>query len=189
MSAMVIAGLSSGGCGLLRPSVTLTPIGISRVSVDEMPAQIRGLPHNGAALRIDFYSTPELLSEDIMYVTDNVRLCDASDPDELLRGMPSPFFGEKEIFSPRHREEARALVPQRRDTSTHFTYSTYVYISHTEEPGSPGSRYHPGYDLAKHPRPLCVAVELYNGPHEVSRTTNTMAFSAEQIAAALRSKR
>lgn len=187
VAAAAIAGLTFGGCGIFRPSVTLTPIGISRVSVDEMPAQIKKLPHNGAALRIDFYSKPELLSEDVMYVIDEVRFCDSSDPDELLFGMPSPLFGDKEIFGSDDREEARALVAKEQGATKPLVYSTYVYIAQTEHPASPGSEYHPGYDLVKHPRPLCVSVDLHNG-YEVSRTTNTMTFSAAQVAVALGAK-
>ena len=183
-----IAGMTSGGCGLFRPSVTLTPVSISRVSVDEMPAEIKRLPHGGTALRIDFYSTPELLSEDVMSVVDKVRFCDAGNADEELFGLPSPFLGGKNIFWLPDREEARALLREGPSLANPLVDSTYVYVSHTEHPASPGSRFHPGYDLAKYPRPLCLFVQLSNG-YEIPRTTNTITFSAEQVADALRATR
>ena len=65
-----------------------------------------------------------------------------------------------------------------------LVYSTYVFIVQTEQPGMTGSRYHPGYDLMRRPRPLCVSIDL-SEPYEVSRTTNTMTFTVAQVAAAL----
>lgn len=186
-AATSIGGFTFGGCGIFRPSVTLEPISLVRVTADQMPGSIRHLPHGGSALRIDFYARPELLAEDVYSVIDHERFCDAADEKERLFGMPSPFVGEKEIVWQDDRVSARAELASRGQTSL-VVYSIYVYIRDKEHPASPGSSFHPGYDLEAISRPLCVWVELHNG-YEFSRTTNVMIFAAEQVASALKTRR
>ncbi len=185
VAAAVVAGLTLGGCGTLRPSVTLTPIGISRVSVNEMPAELNRFRHGGAALRVDFYSRPELLSEDVTHIIDNARFCDSNDE---LPGMASPFFGDTEIRRDVPREKARAAWASGPNASVRPVYSTYVYVARPEIPAANGIPYRSAYDLTKQPRALCVSLSFYNG-YDIVRTTNTMAFSAEQVRAALQSGR
>lgn len=187
LAAAAVFGLSVTGCGTLRPSVTLTPVRIARVSVDQMPAEIKPLRHGGAALRIDFYSRPELLFEDVTHVMDNVRFCDSGALDELLRGMPSPFFGDTEIRREVPRQKARAALAGGPHAGVRPVYSTYIFIVRPAFPASDQMPARPAYDLMKQPRALCVSLSLYNG-YEVARTTNTIAFSADEVAAALGEK-
>jgi hypothetical protein len=183
--AAAIAGLTLGGCGTLRPPLALTPIGISRVSVNEMPADVKRFRHGGAALRVDFYSNPELLSETVSHIMDSVRFCDSSDE---LPGMGSPYFGDIAIRRDVPREKARAAWANGHQAATRPVYSTYVYIALPEIPAASGTPYRPAFDLTKQPRALCVSLSLRDG-YEIARTTNTMAFSAEQVRAALQSAR
>jgi hypothetical protein len=43
------------------------------------------------------------------------------------------------------------------------------------------------YDLARKPQSICLSLSLRDG-YEFARTTNTLTFSAEQVAAALRGR-
>lgn len=180
--AAAVTGLMLSGCGTLRPSVTLAPIGISRVTVDEMPAELKRFRHGGAALRVDFTSSPELLSETVSVIMDQARFCDTN---EELRGMASPFFGDIEIRRDVPREKARAAWANSPQATVRPIYSTYVFIALPEFPAANGMPYRPAFDLAKQPRPLCISLSLQDG-YELARTTNTMTFSAAQVQAALR---
>jgi hypothetical protein len=187
LTAAIIAGLTFGGCGLFRPTVTLTPLGIVRAAPDELPGDIRGLTGEDGALRIDFHSRPELLDEeeDVQSISDQERFCDSPNKEERLFGLPSPFAAGSTFFWPDQRAEAKQrLLSKGHDPEAPVVYSIYIYIRQTEKLPSPGSSGHPGYDLAKIPRPLCVWINLYAG-YEFSRATNTMTFSAAQVAAAL----
>ena len=184
-TAVAVTGLTLGGCGTLRPSVTLMPIGISRVSVNEMPDDVKRFRHGGAALRVDFYSSPELLSETVSHIMDSTRFCDSNDE---LPGMASPFSGDIEIRRDVPREKARAAWANGPQAAVRPVYSTYVYIALPEIPAANGIPYRPAFDLTKQPRALCVSLSLRDG-YEIARTTNTMEFSAEQVRAALQKGR
>lgn len=183
--ATVIAGLMLGGCGTLRPSVTLIPVGISRVSVNEMPTELKPYRHGGAALRVDFHSQPELLSENASHIMDSARFCQSN---EEAATMLSPFFGDTLIRRDVPREKARAAWAGGPNAAVRPVYSNYIYISQPEIPAANGVPFHPAYDLTKQPRALCVYLNLRDG-YELGQTTNTIEFSAEQVRAALQAGR
>jgi hypothetical protein len=179
--AALLAGLTLSGCGTLRPPVTLTPIGISRVSADEMPADLKRFHHGGAVLRVDFYSSPELLSETASHIMDSTRFCDSND---VLPGMASPFFGETEIRRDAPRAKARAVWAKGPQAAVRPVYSTYTFIARPETPSVNGAPSRPAFDLAQQPRALCVSLSLRDG-YDIAVTTNTMTFSVEQVRTAL----
>jgi hypothetical protein len=165
--------------------VTLTPVGIVRVPASALPADAKS-PRGGDALRIDFYSSPELLAEE-GYVLDDARFCDDEDSIQISNQTSAPFLGDASIRHPFPRgklAEERANGPH---ASVRPVYSTYVFIARPAYPVANQIPARPAYDLAREPRPICLSLSLREG-YEFARTTNALTLSAEQVAAALRSR-
>jgi hypothetical protein len=157
-AAVSIAGLTFGGCGLFRPSITLTPVALTRVDYE------RGA--GAPILRIDFYSQPELLAEDRAIISASARFCDSSDSGPLAA---SPVLADGEDITWR-RPPA--------DDAGRVMYSIQV---DTGEPWSPGR-----HDFVNQPRPLCAWLDLFVPYDMFTRTSNVMEFSTEQVGAAAR---
>jgi hypothetical protein len=159
---LAVAAFTFGGCGLFRPSVTLTPAAITHAGSHEDPST--------PVLRVDFYSRPELFAEDSnVYIGGHARFCDADDNDQL-EVSPAKNDGESIVLR----------RPVDTDETKPMLYSVDIDTGHSWRGSS--------YDLLKEPRPLCVWLDLWVAYDFFQRTTNVMRFSAEQVGAAARAK-
>ncbi|NOT42328.1 MAG: hypothetical protein HOP13_17780 [Alphaproteobacteria bacterium] len=181
--ATALFALVLGACGATRVSVTLAPVGLVHVPASVLPADTRA-PRGSDALRIDFTSSPELLSEE-GYILDDARFCDAEDSNQIRNQTLAPFLGDTSIRHPFTRGKLAAERANGANASARPVYSTYVSVARPAYPAMNQMPALPAYDLAREPRPLCVSLSLRDG-YELGRTTNTLTFSAEQVASALR---
>jgi hypothetical protein len=185
-AAAIVIAFTVGACGATRPSITLTPIGVAHVRAASVPPEVRGFAQPADLLRVDFYSSPELLAEDTEYMMDEVRFCDGSRSD--LNRVSSPFVDGQSIRRLVPRQRVRAARASGPDAQTKPVYSTYLYVA---RPAYAATQYvpaQPAYDLAREPQSLCVLLRVYEGYEPIYRATNTIEFSAEQIGAALRAR-
>ena len=183
-AATIVIAFTVGACGATRPSITLTPIGVAHVPAASVPADVRGFAQPTDLLRVDFYSSPELLAEETEYMVDEVRFCDGSRSD--LNRVSSPFVDGQSIRHLVPRQRVRAARLSGPDAQSKPVYSSYVYVT---RPASIATQYapaQPAYDLAREPQSLCVLLRVYEGYEPIYRATNTIEFSAEQIGAAFR---
>ncbi|MEQ1865279.1 MAG: hypothetical protein ABL996_11615 [Micropepsaceae bacterium] len=183
-TAMFVLALAA--CGSTRASVTLTPVGIAHVPASALPADARS-PGGSDALRIDFYASPELLTEE-GYILDEARFCDGEDSGQIRNQTLAPFLGNASIRHPFQRGKVAAERANGPNASVRPVYSTYVHVVRAAYPGAAQIPAQPAYDLAREPRSICLSLSLRDG-YEFARTTNTLAFSAEQVAGALRAPR
>ena len=181
LAVSVAFALTLTGCGTTRPPVTISPVALVYVSAATMPAQLPG-----DALRIDFYSSPELLSEE-GYVLDDTRTCDAGNSIGVSGGAVAPFLGNASIRHPFSRRKVAAEWASGPDASVRPVYSTYLFVARPAYPATDQMPARSAYDLARKPQSICLSLSLREG-YEFARTTNTLTFSAEQVAAALRGR-
>ncbi len=185
----VVAGLTAlalAACGVTRPSVTLMSIGVVHVPAAMLPADAQS-SSAGDALRIDFYSNPELLTEE-GYVLDDARFCNEEETLQIRNQTIGPFLGDASIRHPFARRKLAVERASGPSASARPVYSTYVFVAQPTFPTRDQLPARAAYDLAREPRPLCLSLSLREG-YELARTTNTLTFSAEQIAASLRASR
>jgi hypothetical protein len=163
-------------CGVTRHSVTIAPIGVVRVPESALPVKATRPP--GDALRVDFTSSPDLLSE-AGYVLDETGFCG----DRAIRATAGvgPYLGKASI---RHPVERQRVATQAVSSPAPPIYSVYLYVARPAYPAAHQIPAQPAYDLAREPRSICLSLSLREG-YELARTTNTLSFSAEQVAAAL----
>lgn len=181
--AVAVIALALAACGATRASVTLTPVGLAHVPASALPAEAKS-PRGSDALRIDFYSSPELLAEEGT-ILDDTHFCDDDDRFQIRNQTLAPFLGDASI---RHPFPRGKLAAERANASVRPVYSAYVHVARPAYPAANQIPAAPAYDLASEPRPICMSLSLQEG-YELARTTNTLKFSAEQVAAALRSPR
>lgn len=179
--AILVVALTLGACGVTRQSVTLTPVGLSRVPASALPADVR---KGSDALRIDFTSTPELLSEE-GYVMDEARFCDDAASLQIANQTLAPFLGNDSIRHPSRRAKLSLERVSGPNASVRPVYSTYVFVAQPAYPARDQMPARPAYDLAREPQAICLSLNLREG-YELARTTNTLRFSTEQVAGALR---
>lgn len=183
-AAVIVVAFTTGACGVTRPSITLTPIGVAHVPAASVPADVRKTARPADMLRIDFYSSPELLAEDIEYMTDQVRFCGGGQTD--VSRMLAPFVDGQSIRRLVPRQRVRAERASGPNAQTKPVYSTFVHVA---QPAYPATQHMPAksaYDLARDPQSICVSLHLYEGYEPIYRATNTLEFSAEEVRAALR---
>lgn len=184
--AVAVIALALAACGATRASVTLTPVGLAHVPASALPAEAKS-PRGGDALRIDFYSSPELLAE-AGTILDDTHFCDDDDRFQIRNQTLAPFLGDASIRRSFPREKLAAERANGASASVRPVYSTYVHVARPAYPAANQIPAAPAYDLAREPRPICMSLSLQEG-YEFARTTNTLRFSAEQVAAALRAPR
>lgn len=180
--AVTIVALVLAGCGVTRASVVIAPVGIVRVPASALPADAKS-PRGDDALRIDFHSSPELLAEE-GYILDETRLCEGADSIQISNQTLAPFLGNASIRHPFPRGKLAAERANGPNALVGPVYSTYVHVA---QPAYPAANQIPAgaaYDLARAPRAICLSLNLREG-YELARTTNTLRFSAEEVAAAL----
>jgi hypothetical protein len=132
-------------------------------------------------LRIDFYSSPELLRE-AGYILDDTGICD----DNSIRAsgaVVGPFLGGTSIRHPFTRGKLAVERASGPDAAVRPVYSTFVFVARPAYPAANQVPAQPAYDLAREPRSICLSLSLREG-YEFARTTNTLKFSVEQVAAA-----
>lgn len=185
--AIAIVALTLTACGMTRPSVTIAPIGLVHVRASALTAEDMSNVRRGDALRIDFYSSPELLTEE-GYILDDTRFCDGEDSTEITNQTLAPFLGNASIRHPFQRGKVAAERANGSNATVRPVYSTYVHVARPAFPAANSIPAQAAYDLAHEPRSICVALSLRDG-YEFGRTTNTMTFSAEQVRAALQAGR
>lgn len=182
--ALAVIALALAACGGTRPSVTIAPVGLVQVPASALPAEIYARP--GEALRIDFYSSPELLRE-AGYILDDTGICD-DDSIRVSGAVVGPFLGGASVRHPFTRGKLAAERASGPDAAVRPVYATYVFVARPAYPATNQVPAQPAYDLAREPRSICLSLSLREG-YEFARTTNTLVFSAEQVAAALRAPR
>ncbi len=181
LAVSVAFAITLAGCGTTRLPVTISPVALVYVSAAAMPA-----PSPSDALRIDFYSSPELLSEE-GYVLDDTRTCDAENSIDVSGGTVGPFLGKASIRHPFSRRKVAAERASGPDATVRPVYSSYVSVARPAYPATDQMPARSAYDLARKPQSICLSLNLRDG-YEFARTTNTLTFSAEQVAAALRGR-
>lgn len=186
--AIAVVALALAACGMTRHSVSIAPVGVVRVGESQMP--VRSDKPLGDGLRVDFTSSPDLLSE-VGYIFADMQFCG----DDLIRvtaGIGGPFLGRASIRHPVERQRVAAQLEQP-TASAPPIYSAYLFVARSATPpsmpmaGRPGEYQlpaEPAYDLRREPRAICLSLSLREG-YELPRTTNRLTFSAEQVAAAL----
>ncbi len=179
--AVAVAALTLAGCGVTRHAVSIAPVGVVQVPGSALP--VGSSTPLGNALRVDFTSSPDLLSE-AGYVLDETEFCG----DRTIRATVGvgPFLGTASVRHPVERQRvaaARAKSP----ASAPPVYSVYLFVARPAYPAAYQIPAQPAYDLSREPRSICLSLSLREG-YELARTTNTVTFSAEQVAAALRAR-
>lgn len=189
--AIAVVALALAGCGMTRHSVSIAPVGVALVPETGMP--VRPNKPLGDGLRVDFTSSPTLLSE-VGHVLAETHFCG----DSLIRitaGIGGPFVGKASIVHPVERERVAAQLASSPGSAPPI-YSVYLFVARAATPPSmpmanrPGEYQlpaEPAYDLRREPRAICLSLSLREG-YEFARTTNTLTFPAEQVAAALRAQ-
>lgn len=180
---VTVVAVALAGCGVTHPSVSIAPVGLARVPASALPADAKS-PRGSDALRIDFYSSPELLAEE-GYIFDDTRFCDDKDLFQIRNQTRAPFLGDASIRHPFPRGKLAAERANGANAPLRPVYSTYVHVARPAYPAANQIPAAPAYDLAREPRPICMSLSLQEG-YELARTTNTLTFSAEEVAAALR---
>lgn len=177
--AVVIVALALTGCGVTRHAVSIAPAGVVQVPESALP--VKATRPLGNALRVDFTSSPDLLSE-AGYVLDETEFCD----DGAIRATVGvgPFLGKASVRHPVERQRVAAELAKSL-TSAPPVYSVYLLVARPAYPAAYQIPAQPAYDLVREPRSICLSLSLREG-YEIARTTNTLTFSAEQVAAALR---
>lgn len=185
--SIAMVALALAACGTTRPAVSIAPIGLVRVPQSALTAE--DLPRTGAgdALRVDFYASPELLTED-GYIRDDTRFCDDDGSTPIRIRKSAPFLGNASIYHPFRRRQVAAERANGPEAAVTPVYSAYVFIARPASPAANQVPAQPAYDLTREPRPICMSLNLREG-YEFARTTNTLSFSVEQVAAALRAPR
>jgi hypothetical protein len=135
-------------------------------------------------LRVDFYSSPELLAEDIEYMTDDVRFCGGGRSD--LSRASAPFVDGQSIRRLVPRQRVRAARASGQNAQAKPVYSTYVHVAQQAYAATQYTPARPAYDLAREAQSICVSLNLYEGYEAIYRTTNTLEYSAEEVRAAIR---
>jgi hypothetical protein len=177
--AIITVALMLAACGVTRHSIAIAPHGLAHIPLSAVPGGASYVRPSDA-LRIDFYSRPELLSEE-GYILNDVAFCD----DASMRvGIAGPVLGNASIRHPVERQRVAAGRANGPDAPARPLYSSYLFVSRPAFPGSDQLPAQPAYDLAREPRAICLSLSLREG-YEFERTTNTLRFSAEQVAAAL----
>lgn len=180
--ALALFAFALGACGMTHPSVTIAPAGLVHVPASALPADAKSL-RGGDALRIDFYSSPELLTEE-GHILDDTYLCGDADPIQISNQTLAPFLGDASIRHPYTRQKLSAERANGANASVRPVYSTYVYVTRPAYPAANQIPARAAYDLVSAPRPICLSLNLREG-YELARTTNTLTFSAALVAAAL----
>jgi hypothetical protein len=186
--AIAVVAVGLAGCGVTRHSVSIAPVGVVRVPESAMP--VRSSTPGRDGLRVDFTSSPDLLFE-VGYILDDTRFC-GDDITRVTAGIAGPFAGSHPI---RHRADRERMAAELTSGSpTPPIYSIYLFVArpaippsfpYANRPGEYQMPAEPAYDLRREPRSICLSLSLREG-YEFARTTNTITFSAEQVAAALR---
>ena len=186
--AVTVVALTLAGCGVTRHSVSIAPVGVARVPGSALP--VESTKPTGDGLRVDFTSSPGLLSE-VGYILDEAKFC-GNDTIRVTAGV-GPFLGKASIRHPVERQRVAAGLVASSATAPQV-YSVYLFLAQPAYPasfpfaGRPNEYQvpaQPAYDLTREPRAICLSLSLREG-YEFARTTNTLVFSAEQVAAALR---
>lgn len=189
--AIAVFVLALAGCGVTRHSVSIAPVGLVQVPESQMP--VRSYKPLGDGLRVDFTSNPLLFLEE-GYIFEDLQFC-GDGRNRLTAGIGGPFLGQASIRHPVERQRVAAGVPAS-PTSAPPIYSVYLFVARAATPPSmpmanrPGEYQlpaEPAYDLRREPRAICLSLSLREG-YEFARTTNTLTFPAEQVAAALRAQ-
>ncbi len=176
--AVAIVALALAGCGVTRHAVSIAPVGIVQVPGSAQP--VKSTIPLGNALRVDFTSSPDLLSE-AGYVLDETEFC--GDGTIRVTAGVGPFLGKASIRHPVERQRVAAALAKS-PASAPPIYSVYVFVARPAYPAAYQIPAQPAYDLSREPRSICLSLGLREG-YELARATNTLTFSAEQVAAAL----
>jgi hypothetical protein len=170
-AAVIVIAFTLCGCANTLAAPTLTPAGAVRVPAAAVPIDAKFDPRsNSDAVRLDFTASPELLANDDALILSQTFFCDTPQDDRTLNNTQSPMFGDTSIRHGLPRRKARAAWASGPNAHVRPVYSVYVYVD----------------NLSRGPKPICFYLTLDESYTPFRPTTNTLTFSAEQIAAALR---